>query len=342
MGHKVIFFNLEPWAKEYMVKSPKLAAAGIGVAFEDHILTSDHPAVAHDFDIAGIFVDSKIDAAVIASLPDLRCIAALSTGFDHIDLAACAARDITVSSVPGYGESTVAEFTFALILALSRKIREASRRVHEEGSFYPNGLRGFDLAGKTIGVVGTGHIGVHVIRIAKGFGMNVVAFDAHPNKALAKEAGFSYAALPDLLAQSDIVTLHVPFLPATHHLIDRDNIGHMKRGAYLINTSRGAVVETDALVAALKGGKLAGAGLDVLEEEGMVKDDLGALATGRVESNALMTLLEDRELMSMPNVIVTPHIASDTVEGFTRIFDTTIENVIAFANGAPINVVKAN
>lgn len=322
-----------------MSKSPKLAAAGVEVAFEDHVLSAAQPAKDTNFDIAGIFVDSAMDAAVIASLPNLKFIAALSTGFDHIDCASCAARNIPISSVPFYGENTVAEYAFALILVLSRKVREASRRVREEASFRLDGLRGFDLAGKTIGIVGTGHIGQHAVRMAKGFDMKVVAFDAYPNPKFAEEAGFTYLPLNDLLAQSDIVSLHVPYMPATHHLINKDNIGGMKQGAYLINTSRGAVVETDALVMALKNGKLGGAGLDVLEEEGMVKDELGALA-GHPEPDALRTLLEDRALIDMPNVIVTPHNAFNTIEGFTRILDTTIDNIVGFVSGALVNVVK--
>lgn len=340
MAHKVVFFNLEPWAKEYMAKSPKLAAAGVEVAFEDHVLNAKNPAVDTNFDIAGIFVDSTMDAATIQSLPNLKFIAALSTGFDHIDLSLADARHIPISSVPSYGENTVAEYAFALILALSRKICEAYCRVHETGSFRLDGLRGFDLMGKTIGVVGTGHIGQHVVRIAKGFAMNVVAFDPYPNEPFAKEAGFTYVPLANLLAQSDIVTIHVPYMPATHHMFNKDNMSVMKKGAYLINTSRGAIVETDALVTALRDGILGGAGLDVLEEEGMVKDEVNALVAGNTDGHDLKTVLEDHALIDMPNVIITPHNAFNTIEGFTRILDTTIDNIVAFANGAPMNVVK--
>lgn len=340
MTHKTVFFNLEPWAREYVSKNPKLAAAGVEVGFEDHVLDSAHPMADPNFDIAGIFVDSTMDAAVIQSLPNLKHVAALSTGYDHIDLALCATRGITVSSVPSYGENTVAEFAFALILALSRKICDAHCRVREEGNFGLEGLRGFDLMGRTIGVVGTGHIGQHAIRMAKGFGMNVVAFDAYPNETLAKELGFTYLPLADLLAASDIITLHVPYMPATHHLINKENVGGVKKGAYLINTSRGAVVETDALIGALKSGQLGGAGLDVLEEEGMVKDELNALVAGRTDGHDLKTVLENHALIDMSNVIITPHNAFNTIEAFTRILDTTIDNIVAFAAGKPGNLVR--
>ncbi len=347
MSHRAVFFNLEPWAHDYISKSPKLAAAGVATAFEDHVLDISHMPADVDFDIAGIFVDSTLKKDVIGGLPHLKHIAALSTGYDHIDLAACAAAPgtdggagITVSNVPSYGENTVAEYAFALILALSRKICDTHCRVREEGSFSLDGLRGFDLAGKTIGVVGTGHIGANAARIARGFGMNIVAFDAFPNEKLAAELGFKYLPLADLLAASDIITLHVPYLPATHHLINKENIGGIKRGAIIINTSRGAVIETDALVAALKSGQLAGAGLDVLEEEGMMKDALAAIAGGTLNDHDLKAVLEDHALIDMPNVIITPHNAFNTQEAFQRILDTTIDNIVAFANGAPTNLVK--
>lgn len=340
MPHKSVFFNLEPWAKDYMAKNPKLAAAGVSVGFEDHVLDVSHMPADVDFDIAGVFVDSALKKDVVGFLPKLKHIAALSTGYDHIDLAACAAAGITVSTVPSYGENTVAEYAFALILALSRKICDTHCQVREEGNFKLDGLRGFDLAGKTIGIVGTGHIGQHAVRIAKGFGMNVIASDAFPNEKLAAELGFKYLPLADLLAASDVITLHVPYLPATHHLINKENIGLIKKGAYLINTSRGAVVETDALVAALKSGQLGGAGLDVLEEEGMIKDELNALVGGQASEHDLKTVLEDHVLIDMPNVLITPHNAFNTQEAFQRILDTTIDNIVGFAQGAPVNLVK--
>ena len=330
MTHKVTFFNCERWgevAKSYLTNSEKLKAAGVEVAFGDTILCKDEIPTgdAAHFDIAGVFMDSPVDAAVIAALPELKFIATLSTGFDHIDLAAAAARGIPVSSVPAYGENTVAEFAFALILALSRKIREASARVKTEHKFTTDGLTGFDLAGKTIGVVGTGRIGKHAVHMAKGFGMNVVAYDVYHDDAFAKEMGFPYLSLEDLLKTSDIITVHAPYLPSTHHLINSGNIGLVKKGAYIINTARGAIVETAAIVSAFKSGQLGGAGLDVLEEEAAMKAGDMSL---------------DADLVQLPNVIVTPHNAFNTNEAFLRILDTTIDNIVAFVNGAPTNVVK--
>jgi D-lactate dehydrogenase len=330
MAHKVTVFNCERWgdeAKTYLAGSEKLKTAGVEVAFVDDILDKDKVLTgdAANFDIAAVFMDSPVDASVITALPELKFITTASTGYDHIDLAAAAARGIPVSSVPAYGENTVAEFAFALILALSRKIIEASNRVRVEGKFNTEGLCGFDLAGKTIGVLGTGHIGKHAVRMAKGFGMKIVAYDVYHDDAFAKEMEFQYLLLEDVLAQSDVITIHAPYLPSTHHLINTGNVGKIKKGAILINTARGAIVETAALVAALTDGTLAGAGIDVLEEEAVMKQ--GDMSI-------------DAQLIAMPNVIVTPHNAFNTHEAFIRILDTTIDNIVAFAGGTPINVVK--
>jgi len=333
MSHKVVFFNLEPWGKDYILESTTLKAAGIGVGFEEHVLDSGHLPEDLNFDILGVFVDSKVDAAAIAKLPNLKCVATLSTGFDHIDVAAAAARGIVVSSVPSYGEQTVAEYAFALLLSLSRKVCEGRHRVRDEGKFTYEGLRGFDLAGKTIGIVGTGRIGRHAIMMAKGFGMKVIAFDVYKNDAFAKEVGFPYVSLEELLAQSDIISLHVPATPETYHLLNEKTFPLVKRGAYLINTSRGPVIETMALVSALKNGQLGGAGLDVLEEEAALKRDGTA-------GHSDATLKAIQELIAMPNVIITPHMAFNTKEAFLRILDTTIENIVNFTKGTPSNVVK--
>ena len=215
---------------------------------------------------------------VFDKYPKLKLIATRSTGFDHIDLAEAKVRGVAVASVPSYGVNTVAEFAFALILALSRRVCEAHEQVSETGSFSQERLRGFDLQDKTIGIVGCGHIGIHAVKIANGFGMKALVFDAHQDDALAKENNFTYASLEELMGQSDIITLHVPYNEHTHHLINLQNISLIKKGAYLINTARGAVVETEAIIAALKNGTLAGAGLDVLEEEGDMSDELTLLS----------------------------------------------------------------
>lgn len=285
------------------------------------------------------FMESHIGDADMARFPSLKLIATRSTGFDHIDLLAATARGVAVVNVPFYGENTVAEFAFALLLALSRRIIDADERVRA-GTFSPTGLRGFDLSGKTIGIIGTGHIGAHMIRMTQGFGMKVIAFDAFPNQDLSHALGFTYVSLPELLAQSDLITLHVPYNEHTHHLLNKENIGGIKKGAYLINTARGAVVETEALIEALKSGTLAGAALDVLEEEGDLSEEAALLTAPHPNADALKITLENHYLINHPRVIVTPHLAFNTTEAVERILNTTIENIQHFAEGSPTNIVS--
>ena len=212
------------------------------------------------------FIRSDLSEAVLRQLPKLRLIATRSTGFDHIDLAYCARAGITVCNVPDYGDPTVAEHVFALLLALSRRIVDAAVRTRR-GDFSQDGLSGFDLAGKTLGVIGAGRIGRRVIAIGKGFGMDAIAFDVRPDSEAAAALGFRFVALGALLEAADVVTLHLPGGPDTHHLIGDSEFARMKPGAVLINTSRGGVVDGAALVRALASGRLAAAGLDVVAEE---------------------------------------------------------------------------
>lgn len=331
------YFSGEQWEEEYVrAKFP-----GEDLTFHEGPLSA-HPELADpDATVLCVFIESRIGENELKRFPNVKLIATRSTGFDHIDLAATGAHGITVANVPSYGENTVAEFAFALLLALSRRIIDADERVRETGVFSPSGLRGFDLAGKTLGVIGTGHIGAHVIRMAQGFGMKVLGFDAYPNAELAQKLLFPYAPLPEVLAASDIVTLHVPYNEHTHHLINQENISSFKRGAYLINTSRGAVVDTGALVEGLKNEIIAGAGLDVLEEEGELSEEAAFLTAPHPGEEKLKIALENHYLINHPRVIVTPHIAFNTTEAVERILNTTIENILGFGAGSPRNVVSA-
>ena len=332
---KVVYFAKEPWEKEYV--KGKLSDAH--VSFYDGTI-SDHPDVREtDAEILSVFVDSKVGSAELNRFQKLKLIATRSTGFDHIDLKEAAKRGIVVANVPSYGENTVAEFAFGLLLALSRRIIDADERVRQVGAFSQENLTGFDLKGKTLGIVGVGHIGMHMIKMARGFDMNVIAFDVHSDATLAKELGFVYVPLEELFSSSDIISLHVPYNPHTHHLINMENIGTLKKGVHIINTARGAVIETDALVEGLKRGIVAGAALDVLEEEDYVGDELQLLAAEHPNASRLKTTLENHYLILHPRVIVTPHIAFNTQEAITRILDTTVENIKSFAAGRVQNIV---
>lgn len=301
-------------------------------------LTPETAALAKDSEIISVFINSQVSKEVIDLLPNLKLIQTRSTGFDHIDLAAAKAKGIPCSYVPAYGSHTVAEFAFALILTLSRKIFTARHQLLEGASYNISALEGFELRGKTIGVIGTGRIGKNVIKIAKGLEMNVVAHDIFPDLQFATEQKFEYKDLPSLLAESDIVTLHTPYTKEAHHLINKDNIKLMKKTALLINTARGALIETDALVKALNNGNIAGAGLDVLEGEKELKDE-AALLRSETASPDYKTLFEGHVLMDMPNAIVTPHIAFDTVEGVHEILEVTAKDINGFAAGKPENLL---
>lgn len=293
------------------------------LAFFEEKLDENNAEKAKDAEVLCVFVSSVVNKNIIDALPKLKHIATRSTGFDHIDVRYAKEKSIQVSNVPAYGSNTVAEFTFALLLTLSRKIREANCALKENGDYsIPDNLQGFDLAGKTLGVIGTGKIGKNVVKIAKGFAMNVIAYDLYPDEAFAKEAGFEYKSFNEVISQSDIITLHAPYTKENHHLINKDNISMMKKTAYIINTARGDLIDTKALASALKEGIIAGAGLDVLEGEKEYKKG------GSVP------------MCEMPNVVMTPHVAFNTVEAESRIMHTTVENIKGFIAGVPVNLVK--
>lgn len=321
---KIGFFEVEDWEKEILKR--KLNS--------HELFFSQEPLEdAKDYDIISPFIYSNIDKKVLKS-SKLKYIATRSTGFDHIDLKEAKKRGVMVSNVPYYGDNTVAEHTFALILALSRKLYPSIERT-KKGDFSLEGLRGFDLEGKTIGIVGLGHIGVCVARIAKGFGMNILAYDIKKGK----EPDIKYMSFNDLLKKSDIISLHVPYDKKTHHMINKDNIKLIKKGAYLINTARGGLVETEALAEALDKKIIAGAGLDVLEEECFIKEEKELLSKEFPKTCNLKTVLRNHILIKQDNVVMTPHNAFNSKEALLRILETTVENIESFINKNPINLV---
>ncbi len=277
-----------------------------------------------DVEIITSFISSLFSEEVIDKFPKLKMIATRSTGTDHIDLEYCKKKNIEVKNVPDYGSSTVAEHSFALLLAISRKVFYSYQKVQEDDSFSRRGmqdLRGFDLAGKTIGVIGTGKIGKNVIRIAEGFQMNVVAYDAYPDKTIETD-NCKCVEIDELLEQADIISLHIPALPETQHFINEDKMKKMKPGVILLNTARGSLVDNRALLKFLEEGKIKAAGLDVLEYEDCL---------GRETRNPDPCIEEikavNKKFIKMPNVIVTPHNAFNTQEALERIWTQTIKNI---------------
>jgi len=337
---KVAFFEVEPWEEEYLrAQLERKLAKAASLEFFEKPLDNKKAKQIKNTEILAVFIYSKVSREIIDKMPKLKFIATMSTGFDHIDLAVCQKQRIKVSNVPYYGENTVAEHTFALILALSRKIPQSIERTRK-GNFTLENLRGFDLKGKTIGIVGLGHIGQQVAKIANGLGMKIIAYDVKKNLKTAKKLKIKYVGLDYLLGKADVISLHAPYNHSTHHLINKNNIKKIKKGAYLINTARGGLIETEALILALKNNILAGAGLDVLEEECFVKEEKALLTKPFQKKCDLRTVLQNHLLLHNPKVFITPHNAFNSREALIRILDVTIDNIIGFIKRKPVNLVK--
>jgi len=331
---RITVFEAEQWERDAL---QPLEASHYVRFFGDPL----RPPVADEYtdsDVVSVFVYSQLRRPVLERFGSLKLIATRSAGFDHIDIDYCKERGIRVASVPTYGDNTVAEHVFALILGISHHMVEAVDRTRR-GDFSLQGLRGFDLLGKTLGVIGAGGIGRHVIRIANGFGMKVLAFDMRPNEQAARELAFQYVPFDRLLAESDIITLHVPGGKATENLIGDREFGLMKRGVVLINTARGSIVDVNALIRALASGKVAGAGLDVLPEEPVIREEAELLRSMFTRQHAMDQILADHVLLRLRNVIITPHSAFNTKEAVGRILTTTLENIEAFVRGEPKNLI---
>ena len=309
------------------------AAANPDAAHQLHFLephlNADTAKLAEGFDVVCAFVNDNAGAPVLRQLhaQGTRLLALRSAGFNHVDLDEAARLGLTVVRVPAYSPHAVAEHAMALVLALNRKLVRANSRVHE-GNFLLDGLLGFDLNGKTVGVVGTGAIGRVFARIAQGFGCQVIAHDPFPDAALALD----FVPLDDLFRRADVISLHCPLMPATRHLISTTAIAHMKRGVMLINTSRGGLVDTRAVIVGLKSGHIGYLGLDVYEEESdlFFEDKSGAALQDDVFAR----------LLTFPNVLITGHQAFFTATALDNIARTTLDNVTAFERGQPVNEVK--
>ncbi|MAF34637.1 hydroxyacid dehydrogenase [Candidatus Woesearchaeota archaeon] len=326
----IVFAELEPWAQDYVKKKLK----GHLLSFIDGPITEKNVSLAKNADVLCPFTWSKLPAKVIQKLK-VQCIATMSTGFDHIDLKETKKRNINVSNVPAYGFNTVAQHALAHILNISKKYYDSVEST-KRGDFNPWPYRGFDLKDKTLGVLGTGKIGLALIEMAKGFEMNVIAFDVIKNHSAAKKLRFKYVSLDSLFKRSDVISIHVPLFPSTKHIINKKSLSKLKKGVVIVNTSRGPVLSSEALYEGLNRGIIGAAGLDVLESE---KTFRGHKVKELSPAERKIHLI-DHELMRMPNVYVTPHSAFNTNEAIMRIIDTTIDNVNAFLKGKPTNVVS--
>lgn len=333
---KIVIFEVEPWEYETFTELQQHH----DVEFTNLPLTKVNVQDYGEVDIVSTFIYSNLHREVLEKLPNLKAIATRSTGYDHIDMDYCQEHDITVSNVPSYGDNTVAEHVFGLLLTISHKLTDAIDRTRR-GDFSQQGLQGFDLRDKTFGVIGTGSIGQCVIEIATGFRMNVIAFDVSPNPELAENLGFEYVSMDELLGRSDIITLHVPANPKTHHLLDEPEFEKMKDGVVIINTARGSLMNIHALVQAIATDKVAAVGLDVLPDEPTMREEAELLRSFYRKQHDLETLLADHILLRLRNAIVTPHSAFNTREAVQRILDVTAENIIQFTRGEEKNLVAA-
>lgn len=288
-------------------------------------------------EIISIFTYSKANKEILDKFPSLKLVTTRSTGFDQIDLEYSKSRGVIVSNVPTYGMHSVAEHTFALILALSQKIVPSIERTRR-GDFSLNGLRGFELYGKTLGIVGTGNIGKVVAEIALGLGMKVVAYNRHEDEDL-KNKGVEFKDLDSVLSTSDIITLHLPYNKDTHHIINTGNINKFKKGVIFINNARGGLVETQAILEALNQGIFSAAGLDVLEEESGIREESELITSKYTENRDLKTGILNHILLDRDDVLITPHNAFDSNEAVAQILQTTADNIKSFINGNPQNLV---
>lgn len=308
---KITFLEVEDEDKKNVLSEYPDAVVFSGVLTEDEIIEK-----CGDTEILCVFIYSKISKKVMDNLPKLKLIITRSVGYDHIDLKAANEKNVPVCNVPDYGAHVIAEHVFALLLAGIRRIRQGDERV-ESGQFNYQGLRGIALKSKTLGIVGTGKIGRNVARIASlGFLMDVIASDPYPDNDAARENHFTYVGVDELWARSDIISLHCPLLPATEHMVNKETISKMKDGVVIVNTSRGGIIDTHALIDAIKSGKIANAALDVLEHEGNIK--------------------ENGELLNLPQVIITPHTAFYADDTMKKMYSESFAYIKSFAHGGEL------
>lgn len=289
-------------------------------------------------EVLSFFTFSRVTKEVLQQFPNLKLIALRCVGFNQVDIDYCKEHNIQVVNSFGYGNVTVAEFAFGLMLDVMRKISRSYMNLKND-HLNRDVYMGFELKDKTIGIIGTGAIGSEVIRIAKGFGMNVLAYDIFPKEALTEKYGVKYVDLEELLKESDIVSLHAPLTENNFHLIDEEKIKLMKPTATIVNTARGELIDTKALYSALSENRIFGAGLDVLEAENMLTKPDPILDFDYLTDDYIRQTLVNERLLKLHNVAVTPHIAYNTKEAQDRILSITMNNITSFFEGNVTNSV---
>ena len=339
MAVKAVFFDIKEIEEKFLLENKIDGIEYVFVKKPFQQMTDSDFEVITDAEILSVFTSSIVSSKNLKKFPNLKLIATRSTGYNNVDLEYCKMAGIAVVNVPRYGECTVAEFTFALLLNVIRKVSIAYDEL-KAGRINLQGSIGMDLQGKTIGIIGTGSIGCYTAKIAHGFGMKILSYDPFPREDIKEKFSVEYKELDELLRNSDIISVHAPSTKENFHMINDEAFGKMKNNVIFINTARGEIVDTGALYRALKSGKVLGAGLDVVEcEEVLVNEDLYLTKVDCVQKECLEKTLINHKLLDMPNVIITPHIAFDTIEAMQRILSTTIENINGYLNKDIINRV---
>lgn len=327
---KILFYDVRDNEIEYLKNfcDKKYDYELISEALDDR---SNITKARQDAEIISCFTFSRVNDEVLKQFPNLKLIALRCVGFDHIDIDYCKEHNIAVVNSAGYGNITVAEFAFGLMMDVTRKIARSYMNLKNE-HLDKDVYTGFELNGKNLGVIGTGAIGAEVIRIAKGFGMNVLAYDLYPKKELVEKYGVKYLALDELLKESDVVSLHAPSTAENFHMINEEKINLMKPNAVLINTARGELIDTKALYEALVENRIFGAGLDVLEAENILTKPESTWAFDYLTDDTIKQTLINERLLKLHNVVITPHIAYNTQEAEDRILHITMNNIESFFN----------
>jgi D-lactate dehydrogenase len=315
--------------------------------------------VESDCEILSVYIHSKIDNVFLERHPQLKFVTTRSAGYDHIDIAECSRRGIPIANAAGADANTTAEHTFALILTLARRLFEV-REANKQPAFRYEELRATDLKDKTLGVIGTGRVGMHVVHIALAFGMKVLAYEPYRPSLMAEIFGVRYVPLDELLRESHVISLHAPLTAETFHMIDCEAFSKCREGVIIVNTARGALIDTNALIEALDSGRVAGAGLDVLEEESVMRKEADKIIADQIidrlknQSSSdykaqtkdpgrlkqFEEVMRNQRLLNRADVVFTPHVAFNSVEAVARINQMTVENIKAFIRGAPINLVQ--
>ncbi|MEX0594483.1 MAG: NAD(P)-dependent oxidoreductase [Patescibacteria group bacterium] len=334
-GKRVVFFEVEEWEQDFF--RDKLGGKA-ELVFYPHRLTPDTIDEAERADYVVSFIYSDLSHRTLDHIRNLKGIVTMSVGTDHIDLEEAERRKINVSNVPAYGPNTVAQHAMALLLALSRKIVPSVERTRA-GVYEYTGLSGWDLKGKTFGIIGTGKIGATVAKMASGFDMRLIAYDPHPNQELTEKYGVEYMGLQQVLHIANIITLHVPLMDETKHLLGPEEFKQMKKGMVIINTARGGLIDQAAILTALEDGTVSQAGIDVLDDEGLLKEEKQFFSK-YFKLEDYQTAMTEHALMRHPNVLLTPHNAFNSKESLRNIMQTTVNNIEGMLDGDCVNLVE--